>query len=92
MNVTEALDAIETLLSEPGDLLAPDTGPGGLWEEGDETFPFWSEAGLYGRVGKEAAVFRARASGKLVRCETCGAERWHDQKCLRCLAREGGAS
>ena len=55
---TEAVrEAFRVLLSEPGDLDYPveDVYSEGPDVDGNGDAPFWSEAGLYGRVGKEAA-------------------------------------
>lgn len=54
--VMEAAEAFRLLLSEPSDLESPASLVAtGMWEKGDSEAPFWSEAGLYGRVGREAA-------------------------------------
>ncbi len=52
-----AREAVLALLSEPGDLEYPveDVYSEGPDVDGNGDAPFWSEAGLYGRVGKEAA-------------------------------------
>ena len=55
---TEAVrEAFAALLSEPGDLDYPveDVYSDGPDVDGNGDAPFWSEGGLYGRVGKEAA-------------------------------------
>ena len=55
-DIEKAFAAIGDLLSEPHDLDAPPALLAtGMWAKEDADAPFWSEAGLYGRVGKEAA-------------------------------------
>jgi hypothetical protein len=55
--LAEAVEAFRALLSEPRDLDYPveDVYGEGPDMGGNAEAPFWSEAGLYGRAGKEAA-------------------------------------
>ena len=49
--------ALDEMTSEPGDLLYPERDVYGETGDDDENgvAPLWTEAGLYGRVGKDAA-------------------------------------
>ncbi len=47
--------AAEKMVSEPDCLEYPKGDVWGMHEKGDAEAPLWTEAGLYGRVGKEAA-------------------------------------
>lgn len=48
-------EAAEAVMADVHDLAYPESDVYGLAEPGDVNAPLWSEAGLYGRLGKEAA-------------------------------------
>lgn len=54
-NIGAIAKAARDLAGEPGDILYPESDVYSLHLREDTEAPLWSEAGLYGRVGKEAA-------------------------------------